>query len=145
MTMRRILATPPHSGPRLKTKGPVKTGWQQQQGSRAGQQPGMSEQISTLFIGERRALNAVALYFREKAITASVNDQTRHAGTVGRPGTAASLHSGPFTGRRGITGYRYRSITRIVARRPGVWRSAAMLAQTGTADRHRRLHHKANG
>ncbi len=44
-----------------------------------GQQPGMSEQISTSFIGNRKPdelLNAVALYFREKAITASVNDQT---------------------------------------------------------------------
>ncbi|EDW9441728.1 hypothetical protein AAIK02_000286 [Salmonella enterica] len=39
----------------------------------------MSEQTSTSFIGNRKPdelLNAVALYFREKAITASVNDQT---------------------------------------------------------------------
>ncbi len=39
----------------------------------------MSEQISTSFIGNRKPdelLNAVALYFREKAITASVNDHT---------------------------------------------------------------------
>ncbi|EEW9976706.1 hypothetical protein HFW09_004498, partial [Salmonella enterica] len=39
----------------------------------------MSEQISTSFIGNRKPdelLNAVELYFREKAITASVNDHT---------------------------------------------------------------------
>ncbi|EBG7061315.1 hypothetical protein FJL43_12325 [Salmonella enterica subsp. enterica] len=39
----------------------------------------MSEQISTSFIGNRKPdelLNAVERYFREKAITASVNDQT---------------------------------------------------------------------
>lgn len=49
------------------------------EGSQTGQQPGMSEQISTSFIGNRKPdelLNAVELYFREKAITASVNDHT---------------------------------------------------------------------
>lgn len=47
--------------------------------SKKRKQPGMSEQTSTSFIGNRKPdelLNAVALYFREKAITASVNDQT---------------------------------------------------------------------
>ncbi|EGI5370615.1 hypothetical protein WQ13_001966 [Salmonella enterica subsp. enterica serovar Weltevreden] len=81
MTVRRILATAAALclGGCITVYGPVKTGGQQQQGSQAGQQPGMSEQISTSFIGNRKPdelLNAVALYFREKAITASVNDQT---------------------------------------------------------------------
>lgn len=81
MTMRRILATAAALclGGCITVYGPVKTGGQQQQDSQAGQQPGMSEQISTSFIGNRKPdelLNAVALYFREKAITASVNDQT---------------------------------------------------------------------
>lgn len=81
MTMRRILATTAALclGGCITVYGPVKTGGQQQQGSQTGQQPGMSEQISTSFIGNRKPdelLNAVALYFREKAITASVNDQT---------------------------------------------------------------------
>ncbi|EBF9057776.1 hypothetical protein FIB43_18855 [Salmonella enterica] len=79
--MRRILATAAALclGGCITVYGPVKTGGQQQQDSQAGQQPGMSEQISTSFIGNRKPdelLNAVALYFREKAITASVNDQT---------------------------------------------------------------------
>ncbi|ELP0566395.1 hypothetical protein R1O72_004096, partial [Salmonella enterica] len=79
--MRRILATAAALclGGCITVYGPVKTGGQQQQGSQTGQQPGMSEQISTSFIGNRKPdelLNAVALYFREKAITASVNDQT---------------------------------------------------------------------
>lgn len=89
MTMRRILATAAALclGGCITVYGPVKTGGQQQQDSQAGQQPGMSEQISTSFIGNRKPdelLNAVALYFREKAITASVNDQTTGiiAGTV---------------------------------------------------------------
>lgn len=81
MTMRRILATAAALclGGCITVYGPVKTGGQQQQDSQSGQQPGMSEQISTSFIGNRKPdelLNAVALYFREKAITASVNDQT---------------------------------------------------------------------
>ncbi|EAW0644512.1 hypothetical protein GAC62_22140 [Salmonella enterica] len=87
--MRRILATAAALclGGCITVYGPVKTGGQQQQDSQAGQQPGMSEQISTSFIGNRKPdelLNAVALYFREKAITASVNDQTTGiiAGTV---------------------------------------------------------------
>ncbi|ECC9869625.1 hypothetical protein AAT96_05460 [Salmonella enterica subsp. enterica] len=79
--MRRILATTAALclGGCITVYGPVKTGRQQQQDSQAGQQPGMSEQTSTSFIGNRKPdelLNAVALYFREKAITASVNDQT---------------------------------------------------------------------
>ncbi|EAW0636684.1 hypothetical protein NWI74_004004, partial [Salmonella enterica] len=79
--MRRILATAAALclGGCITMYGPVKTGGQQQQGSQTGQQPGMSEQISTSFIGNRKPdelLNAAALYFREKAITASVNDQT---------------------------------------------------------------------
>ncbi|MKM03366.1 hypothetical protein D6S11_26785, partial [Salmonella enterica subsp. enterica] len=79
--MRRILATAAALclGGCITVYGPVKTGGQQQQDSQSGQQPGMSEQISTSFIGNRKPdelLNAVALYFREKAITASVNDQT---------------------------------------------------------------------
>ncbi|HHT8359747.1 TPA: hypothetical protein ACT3PX_003726, partial [Salmonella enterica] len=79
--MRRILATTAALclGGCITVYGPVKTGGQQQQDSQAGQQLGMSEQISTSFIGNRKPdelLNAVALYFREKAITASVNDQT---------------------------------------------------------------------
>ncbi len=81
MTMRLILATAAALclGGCITVYGPVKTGGQQQQDSQSGQQPGMSEQISTSFIGNRKPdelLNAVALYFREKAITASVNDQT---------------------------------------------------------------------
>ncbi|EBT8410073.1 hypothetical protein CP791_06075 [Salmonella enterica] len=79
--MRRILATAAALclGGCITVYGPVKTGGQQQQDSQSGQQPGMSEQISTSFIGNRKPdelLNAVDLYFREKAITASVNDQT---------------------------------------------------------------------
>ncbi|HFZ8854360.1 TPA: hypothetical protein ACIVXL_001585 [Salmonella enterica subsp. houtenae serovar 1,40:z4,z23:-] len=79
--MRRILATAAALclGGCITVYGPVKTGGQQQQDSQAGQQPGMSEQISISFIGNRKPdelLNAVALYFREKAITVSVNDQT---------------------------------------------------------------------
>lgn len=78
MTMRRILATAVALclGGCITVYGPVKTGGQQQQDS---QLPGMSEQMSTSFIVNRKPdelLNAVALYFREKAITASVNDQT---------------------------------------------------------------------
>lgn len=81
MTMRRILATAAALclGGCITVYGPVKTGGQQQQDSQSGQQPGMSEQISTSFIGNRKPdelLNAVELYFREKAITASVNDPT---------------------------------------------------------------------
>lgn len=81
MTMRRILAITAalSLGGCITVYGPVKTGGQQQQDSQSGQQPGMSEQISTSFIGNRKPdelLNAVELYFREKAITASVNDPT---------------------------------------------------------------------
>ncbi|TRS58853.1 hypothetical protein DNP24_25090, partial [Salmonella enterica subsp. enterica serovar Panama] len=56
MTMRRILATAAALclGGCITVYGPVKTGGQQQQDSQAGQQPGMSEQISTLFIGNRK-------------------------------------------------------------------------------------------
>lgn len=103
MTMRRILATTAALclGGCITVYGPVKTGGQQQQGSQTGQQPGMSEQISTSFIGNRKPdelLNAVELYFREKAITASVNDHTTGiiAGIEDDPG-AEFVVSGLFT------------------------------------------------
>ncbi|EJG5281258.1 hypothetical protein PZO60_004411, partial [Salmonella enterica] len=54
--MRRILAIAAALclGGCITVYGPVKTGGQQQQDSQSGQQPGMSEQISTSFIGNRK-------------------------------------------------------------------------------------------
>ncbi|EBA6580165.1 hypothetical protein B2J35_01820 [Salmonella enterica] len=54
----------------------------------------MSEQISTSFIGNRKPdelLNTVERYFREKAITASVNDQ--NTGIIAGTGDDPELSS----------------------------------------------------
>lgn len=68
MTMRRILATAAALclGGCITVYGPVKTGGQQQQDSQSGQQPGMSEQISTSFIGNQFNLQHITLAGYEK-------------------------------------------------------------------------------
>lgn len=92
ITMRRILATAAALclGGCINVYGPVKTGGQLQQDS----QPGMSEQISTAVIGNRKPdelLNDIAVYFREKTITASVNDSV--TGIIAGTGDDSELSS----------------------------------------------------
>lgn len=70
--------------------GPIKPGVQQPSDNSSPQATEMSELVSTTVIGNRKPeelLNAVELYYREKNITASVNDRTSGiiAGTGDNP------------------------------------------------------------
>lgn len=74
--------------------GPVKPGVQQPSNNSSPQASGMSEIVSTTVIGNRKPeelLDAVELYYREKNITASVNDRT--SGIIAGTGDDPELSS----------------------------------------------------